>query len=380
MSDTATVNLTLVAPSERKALRQKPAVRWVHTVIGRDKVERFYFRKKGCPRVALPGKYQSPEFMRVWNACVTGAPLDAPLGVAIERDPRGTVGRAVADYLESADWQALKASSRETYTPIYALIRAEYGKSALTAWTVAHARKALDKLAATPGKANKFLAKMRELFALAIESDLVESNPFDPLCKIAPKEKGGHRTWMPDHIAAFEKRWAIGTRERLAFALLLWTAARRTDMLTFTHGSIKDGVLRYVPEKTRTKTGVAVNAPLLSALVAVLDGTFNDGNVATLANDTRPLVLTRFGRAFSENAFNTFFSAAVEAAGLPADLTPHGLRKAFVCWALREGWSTAQIMSYTGHGTAAEIDRYGREYQREQTAVAAARMELAKAG
>jgi hypothetical protein len=36
-------------------------------------------------------------------------------------------------------------------------------------------------------------------------------------------------TWTEDEIAAYERRWPVGSRERLAFALLLYTGQRVSD-------------------------------------------------------------------------------------------------------------------------------------------------------
>ena len=41
----------------------------------------------------------------------------------------------------------------------------------------------------------------------------------------------GYKTWSEDHIARFEATHAIGTRARLAFALLLYTGQRRGDVV-----------------------------------------------------------------------------------------------------------------------------------------------------
>lgn len=54
----------------------------------------------------------------------------------------------------------------------------------------------------------------------------------------------GFRTWNKDDILAFETRHPIGTRERLALALLLCTAQRRGDVVRMGRQHIRNGPSR----------------------------------------------------------------------------------------------------------------------------------------
>ena len=47
----------------------------------------------------------------------------------------------------------------------------------------------------------------------------------DPLL---PKTEG-FPVWTEDHVAAYEKRWPIGTRQRVWLDVLLYTGLRRGD-------------------------------------------------------------------------------------------------------------------------------------------------------
>jgi len=59
-----------------------------------------------------------------------------------------------------------------------------------------------------------------------------------------------HHTWTDAELAAFEARWPLGTRERLAYALLLYTAQRVGDAVEIHRADIKSGMIRVVQEKT----------------------------------------------------------------------------------------------------------------------------------
>jgi integrase len=60
----------------------------------------------------------------------------------------------------------------------------------------------------------------------------------------------GIRTWGEEDIAAFEKRWPIGSKPRLALALLLYTAQRRSDVVLMGPQHIRAGRLQLRQRKT----------------------------------------------------------------------------------------------------------------------------------
>ena len=51
---------------------------------------------------------------------------------------------------------------------------------------------------------------------------------------------GGFHSWTEDEIGQFEACHPIGTRARLAFALLLYTAQRRADVVKMVWPQFKD--------------------------------------------------------------------------------------------------------------------------------------------
>jgi integrase len=67
---------------------------------------------------------------------------------------------------------------------------------------------------------------------------------------------------------------------------------------------------------------------------------------------------TRYGKPFAGKSFTDWFGDACDKAGLGAECTFHGLRKA-ACRRLAEaGCSTNEIASISGHATLKEIARY----------------------
>jgi site-specific recombinase XerD len=67
----------------------------------------------------------------------------------------------------------------------------------------------------------------------------------------SPKIKTeGFTTWSEENIAIFEQTHAVGSRARLALALLLYTVQRRSDIVRMGRQHIRDGALHVRQQKT----------------------------------------------------------------------------------------------------------------------------------
>src|SRR5262249_44243066 len=93
-----------------------------------------------------------------------------------------------------------------------------------------------------PHAARSWLMTLRSLCQFAIKRGCLR---IDPTANIKQREiKGdGFHTVTEDEIAKFEAHYPIGTKPRLAFALLLYTAQRRSDVVRMGRQHIRDGVL-----------------------------------------------------------------------------------------------------------------------------------------
>jgi len=67
----------------------------------------------------------------------------------------------------------------------------------------------------------------------------------------------GHHTWTELECATFEARWSLGTRERVAFDVLLYTGLRRGDALRLGRAHVKNATIRT------ENTGEIVTIPIL---------------------------------------------------------------------------------------------------------------------
>jgi len=100
--------------------------------------------------------------------------------------------------------------------------------------------------AVRPGMANLTRSVLSKVMAYAIETGSRRDNPFAGL---KPYRLGTYHTWTDAEIAQFERRWPLGTRERLAFALLLYTGQRGGDVVKILRSDIIDSRIRVAQDK-----------------------------------------------------------------------------------------------------------------------------------
>src|SRR2546421_7672736 len=82
---------------------------------------------------------------------------------------------------------------------------------------------------------------------LKLEPNKPEGNP---IIGIEPFKRGTHHTWNEGELKTFEAKWPLGTRQRLAYALLLYTGQRVGDVAKMNRADIVDGELHVIQQKT----------------------------------------------------------------------------------------------------------------------------------
>jgi site-specific recombinase XerD len=88
------------------------------------------------------------------------------------------------------------------------------------------------------------------------------------------------------------------------------------------------------------------------------------------------ILTAEYGRAFTVGGFSGFMRDAINAAGLPFDCQPHGLRKAAGRRLAEAGCSSRELMAVLEHKTLSEAERYTRDADQARLASAAeARLE-----
>jgi integrase len=216
---------------------------YVHEYRDRHGKLRRYVRRPGSRRVPLPGLPGSPEFMQAYQDGTSGA-----VPAARSRHRIGTLGALAVDFFQSAEFANLSASSQSTYRIALDPVIERDGHRLVRDLPPDKARKVIQEIGAhRPGMANLTRAVLRRLFAYAIDLGLRRDNPFDR----TPRYKlGTHHTWSDAQLDAFEKHWPLGTRERLAYTILLCTAQRVGDVVRMQRSDIRKGAIHIVHGKT----------------------------------------------------------------------------------------------------------------------------------
>jgi integrase len=316
---------------------------YVHAFIDRHGKARFYFRRPGFKRVPLPGLPWSPEFMATYEIAKAGERKE----VGLTRSRPGSVAAAVSGYYGSLAFANLSEVTRKLRRGILERFRDEHGDKGIAALGKVHVERMVNQRAKHPGAALNFLVSLRALMQHAINVGLRADDP--TVGVLRPRfRSSGFYSWTEEDIAAFEAAYPIGTRPRLAFALLLFTAQRRADVVQLGRQHLRDGMLHV----RQSKTGKPLTIPLHPELRAVLD---------TTPSEHLTFLVTRAGRPFSTEAFTHWFKRRCREAGLHPRASVHGLRKA-ACRRLAEaGCSAPIIAAISGHASLREVQRYIEE-------------------
>jgi integrase len=322
---------------------------YVHEYRDRHGKLRRYVRRPGSRRVALPGLPGSPEFMQAYQDAMSGAAAAArPL-----RHKPGTLGALVVEFQKSAEFANLKPSSQGTYRLVLGPVLKRDGHRLVRDLPSDKARKIIQEIGENrPGMANLTRAVLRRMFSFAVSIGLRRDNPFDQTTKY---KLGTHHTWTDAQLEAYEARWPLGTRERLAFDVLLYSAQRVGDVVRMLRSDIRNGVVTVVQEKTGTEVFVPVHPALARSIkVGPSKGIY--------------LIGDKNGRPIKRARLSKLILAAARAAGLPSECVAHGLRKAALRRLAEHGSTAKEMQAVSGHKTLSEIERYTRQADQRRLA------------
>ena len=240
-------------------MRRPP--KFVHGFIDRHGKSRWYFRRAGFKRVPLPGLPWSPAFMEAYETALAGQPLQ----IGSARTKPGTVRALAVCYFNSPDFRSLRPSSQAIYRGIIDRFCIQYGDNRVANLKREHVVKLMAARAERPVAANSLRKVLRAVMKHAVEIGLRADDPTRDVKAIRVKSNGFH-SWNEDEIAQFEKRHSMGSLGRLAFAPLLYTGQRRSDVVRMGPQHIRDGVLGV----RQQKTGIELAIPVHSTLADVI--------------------------------------------------------------------------------------------------------------
>jgi integrase len=291
----------------------KIRLKYIHEFVDRHGKVRRYVRLPGGKRTPLPGAPGTETFMEAYAAALAGDRA-APAPIGAGRTIPGSVNAAIVSYLSSAGFGALAPETRGPRRRILERFRVEHGDKRAALLQRAHIDRMVADKTGTPGVARNFLSAIRAVMTHCVTLGWRADDPTLGVKRPALKS-GGIRTWTEDNIAAFEARHPVGSRARLAFALLLYTAQRRSDVIRLGRQHIRDGLLQL----RQQKTGAALAIPVHPALADIL---------SAMPSDNLAFLTTATGQPFTPEGFTNWFRKMCTEAGLPRGTTAHGLRKA----------------------------------------------------
>lgn len=318
---------------------------------------RYRFRKKGMATVYLPGLPGSPEFAAAYEAAAAGAKA---LVIGQGRTKPGTFNALAVAAYESAEWSALAPTTQRNYRGVMERLRPIHGDKPVRGMNSGHVLKMRDQIEGQAAR-NNFIKALRWFLTFAVSRNLRQDNPAMAIKKIRYQTEGYH-TWTEAEVEAFEKHWPIGTKQRLAMDLLLYTGQRSADVRMMGRQHVIPAGIRVRQSKTGSELTIAIHPRL-------------EASLATVPGNQLLFLPTQYGEPYTATGFYKWLKAACRDAGAP-ECSPHGLRKCIATRLADAGCSHSEIMAVTGHKNPKEVETYIRARdQRRLSASAMARID-----
>jgi integrase len=267
----------------------------------------------------------------------------------------------VGRYKDSAAYSALAMSSRVQRDNVLKRIITTAGHQPYRAITRAHVIKGIDDRKDRPAAARHFVEAIRGVYRWALDAGLVSEDPTRDI-RVKAKRTDGHHTWTAEEMARFEACHPIGTRARVAYAVLLYAGLRRGDAVRYGRQHVKDGIGRIVTEKNG-RIAIIYHTPELDDALAA-------GPVGDLT-----FIAGERGGNMTKESFGTLFKRWCIEAGVPG--TAHGLRKARAVKAAEMGLSENEMLPAFGWIQPRTAAIYTRKADQERLAESGARKMLA---
>lgn len=343
-------------------------IKYVYRDVDRHGNERLYFWRKGCPKIRIRETPGTDAFLVAYKKLLddseTGATAISASGP--RRILPGTWRWLCVQYFGSAEFKRLDLRTQRVRRRVLELTFDEpiapnattyFGEFPLSRFSPKAIRVLRDRKLETPEAANERLKAIRRVFGWAISEDHLTANPSRDVPYFTSNTQG-HHTWTIEEVAQFEAKHPVGTKARLALALLLYLGVRRSDVVLFGKQHVKDGWLKFTQVKNRNRKPITMEIPVLLVLQEIIDKS-PTGDLTFL--------VTQFGRPFTHGGFGNWFRRRCNEAGLP-HCSAHGLRKAGATIAAENGASEHQLMAIFGWLTPKQAALYTRAARQKKLA------------
>lgn len=243
----------------------------------------------------------------------------------------------IAAYRVSAEFKALRPSTRADYENTLDLLKAELGDAPYRLITQAMVKAIRDDLASTPRKAHKVKQMVSRLYSWAAEENLVKEghNPAAKIKRLKVRAKT-ITPWSDSEIALFLTH--APAHLRMAVTLMLYTGQRVEDVASMEWTQYQERFVRVHQSKTDEMLEIAVHPTLAAVLNPVK---IRRGRICKSAKG-RPYTANALRKAISDQC------AMID--GMPAR-SSHGLRYAAAGMMEEAGCTVGEITSVIGHRT-----------------------------
>jgi site-specific recombinase XerD len=109
--------------------------------------------------------------------------------------------------------------------------------------------------ARSPGAANALRRSLRALMQHAVEIGMRADDPTRDVRRVPTAKSEGYNSWTESEIEQYEQHHPIGSRARLAFALLLYTGQQRSDVVRRAASTSATTRLPFAKSKPAAKYG-----------------------------------------------------------------------------------------------------------------------------
>ena len=300
----------------------------------------WYVRVGHGERTRLLAKQGTPEFRIEYEAALAAALKGEKPPKPKDKGPSiGTLNWLWAQYVKSSAWGTLSLSTQRQRENIMKHVLESAGAMGVEKITKAIVVAGRERRQKTPSAANNYLNCLSRLFGWAVESEFMAANPADGVKLLQRPKSGGFPEWTEADVAKYEAHWKLGTRERLAFAVHLYTGLRRGDAVRLGRQHFKHGVIEIKAEKNGADLTIPIHPGLVEAIKAC--------SISNLH-----LLETSHGKPWGskESYGNTFHEWALQA-GVVEEGQPknsHGIRKCAATRVAEAGASELELMALFG--------------------------------
>ena len=329
-------------------------------------------------RTQLPGQWGSPEWKAALDRArgfVSAAPLAKPA------HNRADTLAWLSDKFQSSDfWKQTGPATRRHRRNLLRHLVEKNGdepfRSISRKWVeelqsvAAFGEKEAPKAVPTKVQADALVKCLRVLFTWAVKAEHMQVNVARDVELLGSDNPDGFHPWSESEMAQFEATHARGALGRKAFDVLLNTGARISDAVNLGDANVEDGVIKFVPQKTR-KSGTKVAIPMLPELAVALAACPSDGDT---------WIVGEKGGKMTEGSFGIWFRKLCDEAGLP-QCSAHGLRKGAAHRLAKAGCTVDELKKWFGWTENRTPAVYTKEAEGEVLAAnAAAKLLAARKG